>query len=109
MSAKKIKKVEKKGATWLNIIDPSDSKNFFMKNLWFFVAFFVPFILMYIFFAIANVSPYGTEQILVTDLWHQYYPFLVDFQDKLQEGGSLLWTWKSGGGVIKNPPANAGD
>ncbi|MBQ7133150.1 MAG: YfhO family protein [Ruminococcus sp.] len=99
MSAKKIKKVEKKGATWLNIIDPSDSKNFFMKNLWFFVAFFVPFILMYIFFAIANVSPYGTEQILVTDLWHQYYPFLVDFQDKLQEGGSLLWTWKSGGGT----------
>ncbi|MBR2715001.1 MAG: YfhO family protein, partial [Ruminococcus sp.] len=39
------------------------------------------------------------QQILVTDLWHQYYPFLVDFQDKLQEGSSLLWTWKSGGGT----------
>ena len=99
MSAKKVKKVKKNKASWLQIIDPSDSKNFFMKNLWFFVAFFVPFILMYIFFAIAKVSPFGTEQILVTDLWHQYYPFLVDFQDKLQEGGSLLWTWKSGGGT----------
>ncbi len=99
MSAKKIKKAEKKGAKWLQFIDPSDSKNFFMKNLWFFVAFFVPFLLMYGFFAIAKVSPFGDQQILVTDLWHQYYPFLVDFQDKLQEGGSLLWTWRSGGGT----------
>ena len=64
-----------------------------------FLAFFVPFILMFFAFAAAGVSPFGTNQILVTDLWHQYYPFLVDYQDKLQHGGSLLWTWKSGGGT----------
>ena len=64
-----------------------------------FLAFFIPFFLMFIAFKIAGVSPFGTNQILVTDLWHQYYPFLVDFQDKLQHGGSLLWTWKSGGGT----------
>lgn len=99
MSAKKIKKIEKKKSIWLTIVDPSDSPNFFMRNLWLFVAFFVPFLLMYGCFALAKVSPFGDEQILATDLWHQYYPFLVDFQDKLQEGGSLLWTWKSGGGT----------
>lgn len=54
---------------------------------------------MFFAFKIAGVSPFGTNQILATDLWHQYYPFLVDFQDKLQHGGSLLWTWKSGGGT----------
>lgn len=99
MADKKIKKIENKKPKWVNIIDPGESKNFFMRNLWLFVAFFVPFLLMYGCFAFAKVSPFGDQQILATDLWHQYYPFLVDFQDKLQEGGSLLWTWKSGGGT----------
>lgn len=67
--------------------------------LYLFLAFFIPFILMFLAFKSAGVSPFGTNQILVTDLWHQYYPFLVDFQDKLKHGGSLLWTWKSGGGT----------
>lgn len=67
--------------------------------IYLFLAFFIPFILMFFSFKIAGVSPFGTNQILATDLWHQYYPFLVDYQDKLQHGGSLLWTWKSGGGT----------
>ena len=41
---------------------------------------------------------YGTRQMLVIDLWHQYFPFLADLQDKLQNGGSLLWTWSVGMG-----------
>ena len=68
-----------------------------------FLAFFVPFILMFIAFALAKVHPFGDNQILATDLWHQYYPFLVDYHSKLTGGGSLLWTWKSGGGT--NYPA----
>lgn len=67
--------------------------------IYLFLAFFIPFILMFFAFKVAGVSPFGTNQILATDLWHQYYPFLVDFQDKLQHGGSFLWTWKSGGGT----------
>lgn len=99
MAKNKIKTNVNKKPKWTNVIDPSESKNFFMRNLWFFVAFLVPFVFMYVTFAFAKVSPFGDQQILATDLWHQYYPFLVDFQDKLQEGGSLLWTWKSGGGA----------
>ena len=67
--------------------------------IYLFLAFFIPFILMFFAFKVAGVSPFGTNQILATDLWHQYYPFMVDYQDKLQHGGSLLWTWKSGGGT----------
>lgn len=74
-------------------------KGFLMRNLYLILAFFIPFLLMFVFFAIKGVSPFGNKQILVTDLWHQYYPFLVDFQDKLQHGGSLFWTWRSGGGT----------
>ena len=67
--------------------------------LYLLMAFFIPFIMMFFAFKAMGVSPFGTNQILATDQWHQYYPFLVDYQDKLQNGGSLLWTWKSGGGT----------
>ncbi len=99
MGQKKVKKIEKKTSSWQAVIEPPENASFFMRNLWLMLAFFVPFLLIYICFAVLKVSPFGDQQILVTDLWHQYYPFLVDFQDKLQEGGSLLWTWKSGGGT----------
>ncbi len=64
-----------------------------------FLAFLIPFLLMFTAFKVAGVSPYGDKQILVTDLWHQYYPFLVDYQSKLKSGESLLWSWTSGGGT----------
>lgn len=73
--------------------------NFFIRNLFIILSFFLPFLFMFVSFAIRGIYPFGNEQILVTDLWHQYYPFLVDFQDKLQSGGGLLWTWKVGGGT----------
>lgn len=49
-------------------------------------------------FAIKRFAPFGDQQILVVDLWHQYYPFLVDFQDKIISGQSLLHSWTNGMG-----------
>ncbi len=74
-------------------------KAFLSHNIFIILAFVVPFVLMTTAFAIMKVSPFGDQQILVTDLWHQYYPFLVDFQDKLKHGESLFWSWTQGGGV----------
>ena len=68
-------------------------KAFFSNNLFIILAFLVPFVLMTTAFALMKVSPFGDQQILVTDLWHQYFPFLVDFQDKLKHGESLFWSW----------------
>ena len=74
-------------------------KAFFSNNLFIILAFLVPFVLMTTAFALMKVSPFGDQQILVTDLWHQYFPFLVDFQDKLKHGESLFWSWTQGAGV----------
>lgn len=74
-------------------------KNFFVQNYFIILALVVPLILMVTAFGIMEVSPFGDKQILVTDLWHQYFPFLVDFQDKLKNGESLFWTWSVGSGV----------
>ncbi len=74
------------------------------------LSFFIPFLLMTAAFALCNVYPFGifsddaqhplgNEQMLNFDLWHQYYPFLQIFQQKLQEGGSMLYSWISGLGT----------
>ena len=80
---------------------PKGFKGFVSKHIYVILAFFVPFVIMVTAFGLMNVSPFGSadKQILVTDLWHQYFPFLADFQHKLQNGESLFWTWSVGGGV----------
>ncbi|MBR1731899.1 MAG: YfhO family protein, partial [Ruminococcus sp.] len=74
-------------------------KGFFNNNLFVILAFIVPFLLMYLAYAFHKCQPFGDQQILVTDLWHQYFPFLVDYQDKLKHGESLFWSWTQGGGT----------
>ena len=69
------------------------------SHQWIILAFIIPFVLMTAAFALMKAAPFGDKQILVTDLWQQYYPFLVDFQDKLKNGESLFWSWTQGGGV----------
>ena len=85
LSSTKIGKVEEGG--------------FFRRNAFIFLSFLTPFVLMCIAFAVMGCEPFGDKQILVTDLWHQYFPFLVDFQDKLKHGESLFWSWTQGGGT----------
>ncbi|MEE1077134.1 MAG: YfhO family protein [Acutalibacteraceae bacterium] len=63
------------------------------------LAFFVPFLIMGIAFAVHEVFPFGDKQILVTDFWQQYYPFFCNFHEKLREGSSMLWSWGAGLGT----------
>lgn len=74
---------------------------FVQRNMYVWITFGVTLTLMLVAFGLMDVSPFGNadKQILVTDLWHQYYPFLADFQYKLKNGESLYWTWSVGGGV----------
>lgn len=71
---------------------------FFSNNAFVLLAFIIPFLIMLINFAVKKFAPFGDQQILVIDLWHQYYPFLVDFQDKLIDGQSLIHSWTNGMG-----------
>ena len=58
----------------------------------------LPMLLVAVGWIVLEVHPFGTRQILVTDFWHQYYPFLCILQEKLKHGESLLYTWQSGMG-----------
>ena len=70
------------------VINLFKNKNF----LWGAAAFLLPALVLYGVFVINGLHPLGNGQILVTDLWHQYYPFLCEMQEKLQTGQSLLYS-----------------
>ncbi|MBE6851188.1 MAG: hypothetical protein E7504_05585 [Ruminococcus sp.] len=67
--------------------------------IWEILSFILPFVMLGIGFAMIKIHPFGDRQFLVTDLWHQYYPFFRVLHEKLREGGSLLYTWTSGMGT----------
>jgi len=66
---------------------------------WEVLAFVIPFVLMGYAFRKAEMHPTGDRQFLVTDLWHQYYPFFQLLWEKLKTGGSLLYSWRTGIGT----------
>jgi len=63
------------------------------------IAFFVPIFIMIIIFIQRGIFPFGDESFLRTDMYHQYAPFFSEFQYKLRNGGSLLYSWDIGMGV----------
>ena len=53
------------------------------------LSFFLPFVIVAGSYIVAEVFPFGDQQILASDGWHQYYPFLLTLRNKLLSGGSL--------------------
>ncbi len=62
------------------------------------VSFFLAVTIVALALAVTGVYPFGEKQIAVIDMYHQYVPFLSELQYKLQEGGSLFYTWHGAGG-----------
>ena len=63
------------------------------------IAFFIPMVIMVIIFIQRGIFLFGDESFLRTDMYHQYAPFFSEFQHKLRNGGSLLYSWDIGMGV----------
>ena len=78
---------------------PLVKEKFLYKHRYVIISFFVSMFLMIFAFYKAGFYPFGEQQIMVIDMWHQYFPFLKILQEKLQTGGSLLYTWQGGGGT----------
>lgn len=62
-------------------------------------AFLVPVMVMIIIFIQRGIFPFGKDSFLRTDMYHQYAPFFSEFQYKLTNGGSLLYSWDVGMGI----------
>ena len=65
----------------------------------FLISFLVPVVVMIVIFVARGIFPFGEQTFLRTDMYHQYAPFFSEYQYKLRNGGSLLYSWDLGLGV----------
>ncbi|MBQ4641194.1 MAG: YfhO family protein [Oscillospiraceae bacterium] len=63
------------------------------------LAFLFPFVGMLIFMLVGEIVPFGKSSMLYSDMYHQYYPFFLDFRRSLLSGNSLLYNWSVGLGM----------
>lgn len=63
------------------------------------LAFALPVVSMLIVMLIGGYEPFGGLSMLYSDMYHQYYPFWVEFRDALRSGDSMLYTWSVGLGM----------
>ena len=69
---------------------------FIHKQAVYLAAFLVPVLLMLTIFIVQTIYPFGDRSFLHVDMYHQYFPFLNEFYDKLKSGDSLLFSWTTG-------------
>ena len=75
---------------------PSFEKN---KYAYLISAFAIPFLGMLLLMLVRGFEPFGNSSMLYSDMYHQYYPFFVEFREALLSGESLLWSWSVGMGM----------
>ena len=63
------------------------------------LSFLIPFLGMIGVMICCSFEPFGKYSMLYSDMYHQYYPFFVDFRKALLSGDSLLYNWNIGMGV----------
>ncbi len=63
------------------------------------VAFAIPVVGMLFVMLISQYTPFGKYSMLYSDMYHQYYPFFVEFRRAIRNGESLLYTWSVGLGM----------
>lgn len=68
-----------------------------LPGLW--MCFLLPFAGYLLVMISSGHCPFGHSSILYSDMYHQYYPFFVDFHRALRAGDSLLYNWNLGMGI----------
>ena len=64
------------------------------------LAFGIPFSAMLIVTIIAQAEPFfNLRSMLYSDMYHQYYPFFVEFRNALRSGKGLFYSWSVGLGM----------
>ena len=55
-------------------------------------SFLVPVLIMLVIFVIQHIYPFGERSFLHIDMYHQYFPFLVEFLSQAQKTGRVSFT-----------------
>ena len=64
------------------------------------IAFLIPFLGMLGVMLVGQYEPFGdARSMLYSDMYHQYYPFFVNFRANLLSGDGVLYNWDIGMGL----------
>ena len=63
------------------------------------LAFAIPCCAVLFVMLCSQYEPFGDYSMLYSDMYHQYYPFFVEFRRALRSGESLLYSWNVGMGM----------
>ena len=66
------------------------------ENRMYIWAFLLPFCAMLVIFIGNRIYPFGDRSFLHVDMYHQYFPFLVELFHKVKEGENLSYCWNAG-------------
>jgi len=65
-------------------------------DLLYLCSFFLPALILLAIFIVQKIYPFGDRSFLHIDMYHQYFPFLVEFYHKLKGGENLFFSWHTG-------------
>ncbi len=71
-------------------------KSHYKFDILYLMSFLLPALILFIIFVIRKIYPFGERSFLHIDMYHQYFPFLVEFYHKLKNGESLFYSWNTG-------------
>ena len=71
-------------------------KSLLVDNQYVLIAFLATSVTMLAVYLCNGMIPFGDKTILRMDLYHQYGPLFAELYDIVKEGGSFLYSWKSG-------------
>ena len=63
------------------------------------LAFGIPCLGMLMLMLLNGYAPFGKYSMLYSDMYHQYYPFFVEFRRAIRSGDGLLYNWSVGLGM----------
>ena len=63
------------------------------------LAFILPMSLYLLAMVLTKQPPFGEYPLLLSDCYHQYYPFFLELRSALMEGRNLQWSWTTGMGT----------
>ncbi len=74
-------------------------KHWISENIWYILAFVLPFVAAITAFICQGMWPFGDRGITIIDSYHQYVPFFSELQYKWRHFDSLFYSWNGGLGM----------
>ncbi len=69
------------------------SRRWVYDKRWYFLAFFLPVVILFVSYAVFKVHPFGDNSVLVLDLNGQYVYYYEAYRDAFWGDGSFIYDW----------------